>query len=316
MADIDASIPPWLQRNWSPQQTFDPTPWLQERYNRQIQAQTLPLQLQGMALRNQQLQLDASHQAVMNDMLNEQQKRYAQELPRFNQLVQESKGDPDALANSTETFVNPVLQQRWMDLKKQAADTLLVQTKRANALEQVKTANDLERKGFGPIAIDPQSGLPVPESMQEAQAKYLEFQKQQAQTRYGWHMTYDENGNLVPTAVATAAIRADAATEAARIRANAVPGAGVEPQVKVVEGQKFLINPKTGHWEHLEKHLSRPEFIEKHALKWASDNMMTPEAAADALGKFYDASLGGGGTAPAPGAVKDIGGFKVRVKSP
>lgn len=67
MADIDTSIPPWLQRNWTPREPFDPTPWLQERYNRQVEAQKLPLQLQGMALQNQAHQLAIAHQGMLNE---------------------------------------------------------------------------------------------------------------------------------------------------------------------------------------------------------------------------------------------------------
>lgn len=256
----------------------------------------MPLQIQGMAIQNQAAQLGIEHQGILNEMQGMQLNQYKDELPRFKQAVAETNGDPVALMNRVESFQSPVLQQQWTNLQKSAAQTSLGLAHNEQIKGDFQAAADLVRKGMPPPELNPDGTINRSSLAQTARA-YEEHQAKIAELRTAWR--YDAEGN--PVALDVAQIRANAQLDAAKIRANALPGQMIEPQVKIVEGQKFLVNPKTGHWEHLEKHVSRGEFIEKHALKWAADNLMTPEQSAEALGKFYDAALSAG-PAPAPAA--------------
>lgn len=81
MAELDTQMPGWLQRNIAPTQSFDPTPWLQERYKRQIQAQTLPLEIQHMTLQNQAQQLSIEHQGMVNNEMADEIQLANSEMP-------------------------------------------------------------------------------------------------------------------------------------------------------------------------------------------------------------------------------------------
>lgn len=67
----------------------------------------------------------------------------------------------------------------------------------------------------------------------------------------------------------------------------------VEPQVKLIEGKKFLVNPKSGAVHEISKNITKREFIAQHVSNWVRDNPgITPDEAATSLSQFYDKYLG------------------------
>lgn len=312
MADINGEVAPWLQKSWGPtdHSADNLLPWLKFGYEAAQQKAKLPLEIQGMALRNQAQQAAIEHQGIINELQGQQLASYNSELPRFQQVVKDTGGDPISIMNRIESFNSPVLQNQWLQLQKQAASTTLGTAHNEQVVNDIRSAADLVKKGMPPPSMNP-DGTVNRESLAETAQAYADHQAQIAAARTAWH--YDAEGN--PVALDVAQTRANAMMEAAKIRANAVPGQGVTPEVKIIEGNKFLINPKNGHWEHLEKHQTKSEFVEKHALKWAMDNMMTPEDSVKALGDVYDKTIAPLSAPPNPVPTPKSTG-RVRVKSP
>lgn len=279
--ELDTSIPPWLQRNLAPREPFDVTPWLQERYRRQVEQQKLPLQLQQMALQNEASRLGVEHQGIVNEMQGTQMMAYKDELPRFQQLVSETQGNPNAIINRVESFQSPVLQKQWLDLQTQAAKTQAGLAMLEGTKQKWIAARELAATpGVPPIQTD-QAGNPSEEWLASASQAKATFQQGINEQRYGWRWTVDEDGNLIPTQEMVA-----------KIRANAVPGAKVVPEIMEFGGRKYLVNPKTGHSQLIDQRKSKSEFIQQNALKWARDSGMTPEDAAQSLSDFYDKTSG------------------------
>lgn len=92
MALADQEIPAWLQRNWAPKEPFDPTPWLQERFRRQVIQAKLPLELQQMELANKAAQLEIETRGLQNDLVNQEMNAYAQELPALREYMSQAEG--------------------------------------------------------------------------------------------------------------------------------------------------------------------------------------------------------------------------------
>lgn len=63
------------------------------------------------------------------------------------------------------------------------------------------------------------------------------------------------------------------------------------PSVQVFEGKHFLVNPKSGHVEPLDKSVTRSDFLAKQSAKYAADTGLDINQAADTLGKFYDEKI-------------------------
>lgn len=121
---LETGIPPWLQRNWAPREPFDPTPWLQERYNRQIEAQKLPLQLQGLQLQNKSAQLAIQHQGMVNEVQGMELQEIEREQPQMEQWMRETGGNPDKILNlPTPAVTSTRNQQLLINAKKMAADS-------------------------------------------------------------------------------------------------------------------------------------------------------------------------------------------------
>lgn len=76
----------------------------------------------------------------------------------------------------------------------------------------------------------------------------------------------------------------------------------VEPTVQVIEGKKFLVNPKTGRFEPLNKSVSKQQFIAQNVAKWMDEfAIQTEQEAATRLAKFYDDNIATiDGAAPVP----------------
>lgn len=148
MAELNTSVPEWLQRNWVPEPGFDPTPWLQERYRRQVEQQKLPLELQGMALANEAHRLAVEHQGVLNETAGLELNQYKSELPIINDYLSRASTTPggsmaipipngirskmgmDTLLNrqkiDADTAYGISLKQRIIDQTKRAASLPLV----------------------------------------------------------------------------------------------------------------------------------------------------------------------------------------------
>lgn len=146
---LDTQVPPWLERNWAPAQSFDPTPWLQERYSRQIDAQTIPLKIQGMQLQNQAAQLEIEHQGIANEQASLEMQQFRNDLPMLNEWFKSTEGDPvKLLKGPTPTVRSLRAQQQVLNARKMAADTTLGMAfvKDQTALSQ--TAATLMNEGY------------------------------------------------------------------------------------------------------------------------------------------------------------------------
>lgn len=153
MAELDTSPAPWLQRAWSPRETFDPTPWLQERYRRQVEQAKLPLELQGMALQNQQAQLAIEHQGMQNDITNLQLQQRKDQMPLVNDWLKSIATKPlqEQLNDPGPTVTDPQLQQTITNYKERVANTLIGQGLKQKILGQkIAVANIIEAGGTPP----------------------------------------------------------------------------------------------------------------------------------------------------------------------
>lgn len=113
---------------------------------------------------------------------------------------------------------------------------------------------------------------------------------------------YRESGKQLDERVKQASIEeyrlslADAAqqrAEAAKLKAqlDAKAKADVMPRLVNVGGVDYINNPKSGHFEPINKTESKSAFISKHLLNFSKDNMVDPKEAAAKLGELYDATI-------------------------
>lgn len=198
MADgLDTGIPPWLSHNWQPRETFDPTPWLQERYRRNVQAQTLPLQIQSMALQNQAQSLAIEHQGMLNDVQGMQLQQYQSEAPRLQELIKQYATDPVGMMNHVESFQSPVVQKQWIDAQVQAAKTQAgLAAVEGMKQKWVAASRLLDSPGnIPPMETDPRTGAPSDAWLSQAAAAKQEAVQKLWSLRVGWH--YDEFGNPI-----------------------------------------------------------------------------------------------------------------------
>ncbi len=149
MAEMDTQIPGWLQRNWAPRETFDPTPWLQERYRRQQEAQVMPLKLQQMALQNKASELAVETQGLQNDLANQEMAFYQEDLPVLREAMAAANSVPGgATGMPVPQFRSRQAQAQW--LQRQGMDAQLVFNKAfaTDQIELTKTAAELTGKGY------------------------------------------------------------------------------------------------------------------------------------------------------------------------
>lgn len=147
MPEIDTQVPVWLQRNWVPRETFDPTPWLQERYRRQQEAQIMPLKLQALALQNKASALAIEHQGIVNDEASQEMDFFQEDLPALRAAGERANRVPGGSLNMPAPELRSrKAQEQW--LRRQASDAQLVYNK-AYAQEQIeltKLAGELTAK--------------------------------------------------------------------------------------------------------------------------------------------------------------------------
>ncbi len=283
--ELDTNLPSWLQRNLAPRESFDPSPWLNEAFNQNVQRAKLPLQLQQYELANKQSQLAIEHQGIVNDVANQELNAYAEDLPKLRSYLENVSKSP----NSALDVQPPMLRsqraiQAVLQHQKMAADTALGATFMQDQIALTKEAAKVLALG-----IDPTPAM--------------------------------ENGKWNRSALSDLALKA---TEDENMREIALRKAGTEwhnnlatggnADIVLVEfdGNKFLKNTKTGALHPLEKHESKKNFIAKHISSWMKDNLWTADEAAKNLGEFYDKNLGSTETPTAP-AAKSI---SIRVQKP
>jgi hypothetical protein len=146
----DLQMPSWLQRNITPREPFDPTPWLQERYRRQIEAQKLPLQLQQMELANKAHALSMEHQGLQNNDFNQEMDAYQQDLPKLQEYVNGGrKGPPPAVFSKKG-------QQTILDWERADATSEFGKAQQQLRTEKVKNGTDIMRYLQEQPADDPE----------------------------------------------------------------------------------------------------------------------------------------------------------------
>ena len=257
MPEINASVPPWLQRNWEPKPSFDPSPWLQQAYKWNQDAQEVPLRVQGLALQNQAAQLAIAHQATENEVQGLQLQQYQAELPQMMDLRKQYANDPVGLMNHNASFSSPVLQKQWIDMQTAAAKSLAG----IAATEQVKQKWVAARQlmlapGAPEIQLDDQ-GNPTSEWIQAAS-----LAKQEA--------------DMAKLAVS----HPDFTSRPAKI-----------PVIMEFGGKKFLVNTATGHSTELDKTVNKQQFVTQHLSAFMHDSMVDSNEAAKQLGELYDTQI-------------------------
>lgn len=66
----------------------------------------------------------------------------------------------------------------------------------------------------------------------------------------------------------------------------------VAPNVQVIGGREFVVNPKTGHFQELDKSVNRSSFIAQNVMRLLQTGTVSDEnEAAKRLGDFYDKNL-------------------------
>lgn len=178
---ISDQVPAWLQRNWTPKEPFDPSPWLQERYKRQIEAQTIPLKLQGLALQNARAELELKKQAMSNELQGQQLAQYSQELPMFNEAAKLASSDPGAFRNKPMSFRNVQLQQQYVGLRKMVAEGDYALAAEKKITTDFEKAAEIFKGTDGAVLVepgpngkfDPAALVAGGEAMQAAAAKKL-----------------------------------------------------------------------------------------------------------------------------------------------
>jgi hypothetical protein len=283
---LDTNIPSWLQRNWAPRESFDPTPWLQEQYRRKVVEAELPHRIQRLALQNQADQIAIEQASMETEFKSMELGQYQQELPVVNEWLKGTGGDPlKVLNNPVPSVVNPKLQQAILSAKKIAAESTYAQTVEKYQLGLTEAATLLLKRGKyvqpmvddqGRSAFDPAALAAAADGLEASEREFI-LKKIAAQT--SWH-----------TGGATSAT----------------------PQVQIIDGKKFLVNPKTGHFEPLDKTVSKKQFIALNTTKWMQEFMIDNEAeAASRLGKFYDEQIADVESLPASPS-----STRVKVKGP
>ena len=113
--------------------------------------------------------------------------------------------------------------------------------------------------------------------------------------------------------------RADAYSEAEREHANywkaqaSKSDTPVVPEVRNIEGKKFIVNPKTGAVHQIDKTMSKKEFMLKNLGTWMRDLGLTDEnEAKQRMSKFYDENIADSPTEGKP--TQKIGRFDVIVE--
>lgn len=278
---IDTRVPAWLERNWAPREAFDPTPWLQERYRRQERQQEISLRVQEFGVRKQELELAIQQKAMANEQASIEMSNYREELPLFSDWLKSTGGDPLKITSGPlPTLTNPKLMERAIAIRKQAADSRFVQARTKFATAQAEAAARFLEKG---ILVEP-----------------------------------NEDGTFDPEKLAAAGAELDRREQAQSIDLRkATLRDDITPEVRVIEGKKFLVNPRTGAVHAIDKTITKQAFIAQHITQWLDQpGVMNEQDAAARLSQFYDTHIGpaSSGASTGTNSVQQIGRFKVNVR--
>lgn len=205
---LDTQAPAWLQRQWTPRETFDPTPWLQDRYARQIDAQVIPLKIQGMQLQNQAEQLHIEHQAMQNEQAGMEMQDYKDQLPAAAEWFKKTRGNPQAMLDTPipTGVTHPKLQQQILNAQQNAAQTTWGQTYQRQQIANTQLAAFLHTKGVDTTSAFQEGpfGPEGPNKWDSAELAKLSDQyltadeKRQLRLIYGrQEHYYDEFGNPI-----------------------------------------------------------------------------------------------------------------------
>lgn len=180
MAYSDQQIPGWLQRNWQPNEPFDPTPWLQERFRREVIRAKLPLELQQLELANKANQLMIETKGLENDILNQEMDTYAKELPVYREWLTKVASTPGGAA----VVPLPALNSKKLtalaaDRLKMDADTTYGKAMSLRLIDETKRAGDAVAAGGPPPKRNP-DGTFDPESLAESEAIARSIKQQEA----------------------------------------------------------------------------------------------------------------------------------------
>lgn len=149
MAEIDTQPPPWLQRNWSPRETYDPTPWLQHQYSLNMERQLMPLKVQQLSLANQSEQLSVAHQAMVNEQAGMEMEQFRNDMPIIDSWWKETGGDPTKILSMPSPMVKSVkAQQQVLNARKMAADTTLGMAYMAEQTALTQSTAELIHDGY------------------------------------------------------------------------------------------------------------------------------------------------------------------------
>lgn len=146
---IDTSPPPWLQRNWQPGQSFDPSPWLNAAFQQNIERQKLPLQLQQYALQNKASELAIEHQGMVNDEMNSELDAARQDQEVYKSALEEASKLPGGTLNMPPPpLKSKEYSKQWLQRQSMDAQTAFGKTLIQDQIELTKTANNLLAEGY------------------------------------------------------------------------------------------------------------------------------------------------------------------------
>lgn len=153
---IDTSLPPWLQRNLAQKESFDPSPWLNEAFNQNVQRAKLPLQLQGYELQNKATQLAIEHQGIQNDLANQEMNNFAQDLPIYRSAIESASKLPGgSVSMQTPMFKSKQALTLWQERQKSDAATAFGQAIHQATIADVKAVTDAMRITGKKINVGP-----------------------------------------------------------------------------------------------------------------------------------------------------------------
>lgn len=278
-SDINGEVPPWLAKNWTPREPFDPTPWLQERYRRQVQQAKLPLELQQMELQNAQARTAIEAQGMQNELHGIQLQQYQQELPELGKLMAETGGDPKKLLSMPiRTFNSPQIQKQYLDTLHAAAGTEQELLRKERMLGQIKLENEIIGRG-GKLPPVLEDGTRDPDALSA------------------------EMNNVIAK---------EQANKVALV--NAHYGAPVSWETKVVDGVTFLANTRTGATHMVPRGITKQEFIAKNVTRWMQSENVNADEAGQMLSDFYDKKIAVG-QQPATAPPADVGNDPGNIRS-
>lgn len=198
MPELDTQIPAWLQRNWTPKEPFDPTPWLQERYRRQVEQQVMPLKIQQLQLQNQTAQLQIAHQSMVNDQQAIDQAAFIEDQEVLKSALDEAAKHPDgSLGVKTPSFRSRAANELWRQHQIADSQNTAARIFQEDEINKWRLANKLSNEGVDVIpAIIERDNPSMPHGLDREMLGKLAKQRLQDQesqrlkeiaARSAWH---------------------------------------------------------------------------------------------------------------------------------